>query len=131
MLIFWAALLYFAMVFTTGFLLGSVRTVFVVPRLGARNAERKAELLESPLMLVAIVLSARFVVARVPGDTVQLLETGFLALALTIAAELLFAGLIRRISLRQYFRTRDRVSGTVYYLLLLIFALMPLFVSRY
>jgi hypothetical protein len=41
---------YFALVFGTGFALGTIRTLWIVPRLGIRTAE----LLEAPFMLVAI-----------------------------------------------------------------------------
>jgi len=37
---------------------------------------------------------------------------------------------LRGLSLREYFATLDPVSGTVYYALLLAFALMPLIVER-
>jgi hypothetical protein len=37
---------------------------------------------------------------------------------------------LRRPSLRQYLATRDPVSGTAYYLSLVLFALMPLLVAR-
>ncbi len=45
---------YFAAVFGTGFVLGTVRTLWLVPRLGTRNAE----LIEAPFMFVAIVIAA-------------------------------------------------------------------------
>ena len=43
-----SAVLYFAIVLGTGFVLGSVRVPFLVPRFG----ERYAELLEMPIMFV-------------------------------------------------------------------------------
>src|SRR5579883_2596395 len=55
-----AGLLYFALVFGTGFVLGTVRTLWIVPRLG----DRTAELLEAPVMLAVIVAAARWTVFR-------------------------------------------------------------------
>lgn len=43
-----AGVLYFALVFGAGFVLGTIRTLGVVPRVGARIAE----LMETPVMLV-------------------------------------------------------------------------------
>ena len=51
---------YFGLVFGVGFILGVVRVLVVEPHLG----ERWAELAEAPLMLTAIILSARLVVRR-------------------------------------------------------------------
>jgi hypothetical protein len=42
-----AGLIYFAIVFGAGFVLGTIRTLWVVPRLGTRMAE----LMETPIML--------------------------------------------------------------------------------
>ena len=50
-----AAVVYFALVFGTGFVLGPIRILFLVPRFGVRVAE----LMEFPVMLVVIVLAAR------------------------------------------------------------------------
>ena len=55
-----AALAYFALVFGAGFILGSIRVPFLVPRFG----ERVAELIEMPFMFVIIVFAARFIVKR-------------------------------------------------------------------
>ena len=44
-----AGVLYFALVFGVGFVLGTIRTLLVVPRVGTR----KAELMEMPIMLAA------------------------------------------------------------------------------
>lgn len=37
---------------------------------------------------------------------------------------------VRGLSIRQYFATRDRVSGTVYHVMLAVFAVLPLFAAR-
>jgi hypothetical protein len=71
-----AGLLYVALVFGAGFVLGSIRILWVVPRLGTRIAK----LMEMPIM---------FVLA-----------------------------------------SRDSVSGTVYSVMLGVFAIMPLLVIR-
>jgi hypothetical protein len=123
-----AIVLYFLMVLGAGFALGVVRVPFLVPRLG----ERYAELLEMPIMLVVIVLSARYVVRRfrlAPHFAVRL-QVGFSALALSVAAELLLAAFLQSQSLGQYIGSRDPVSGSVYLLLLLVFALMPAILGR-
>lgn len=118
-----AILSYFGIVLGTGFALGVVRVPLRVPRLG----ERYAELLEMPIMLLVIVLAARYVVRRfelAPGLAIRL-QVGFAALALSVAAELLLATVLQSQSLAQYLASRDPVSGSVYLLLLLVFALMP------
>ncbi len=118
-----AILLYFVIVLGTGFALGVVRVPFLVPRLG----ERYAELLEMPIMFVVIVLAARYVVSRfkLAPDLGVRLQVGFSALALSVTAELLLATVLQSQSLAQYIASRDPVSGSVYLLLLLLFALMP------
>ncbi len=116
-----AGLTYFALVFGTGFLLGAVRVPFLVPRLGTRTAE----LLEMPVMLVAIAWAARFIVRRCPLPNGSRLAAGFLALACLVGAELLLATVIQDQSLAAYIASRDPVSGSVYLVMLGVFALMP------
>ena len=118
-----AALLYFALVMATGFVLGAVRVPFLVPRLG----ERWAELIEMPLMFVAIVLAARHTVHRfaLPPRPAIRLRVGFVALALSVATELLLATALQDRSVAAYLASRDPVSGSVYLLMLLLFAAMP------
>ena len=122
------ALLYFALVLGTGFVLGTIRVPFLVPRLG----ERYAELLEMPFMFVAIVLAARFVARRfqLPPDPSMRLKVGFLALALSVGAELLLATVLQSRSLAEFITSRDPVSGSVYLGMLLLFALMPAILAR-
>lgn len=118
-----AGVLYFALVFGAGFVLGTIRTLWIVPRLGTRTAE----LVEMPIMLAATIVAARWTVLRmsVPMMWSGRLEMGCLALVLMLIAEFGFVLWIRGLSIREYFATRDPVSGAAYYLLLIVFAIMP------
>ena len=119
-----AGLVYFALVFAAGFVMGAVRVPFLVPRLGVRVAE----LLEMPIMFVVIVVSARFVVRRfaVPVTARARVLVGFIALGMLIAAELLLATALQGQSIVQYVASRDPVSGSVYLAMLGVFTVMPL-----
>jgi hypothetical protein len=55
-----AGVLYFVLVFGAGFVPGTIRTLWIVPRLGTRMAE----LMETPIMLVITMLAARWTVRR-------------------------------------------------------------------
>ena len=124
-----AALVYFALVFGLGFLLGLVRVPFIVPRLGTR----KAELLEMPFMLLGILMAARFVVKQfiLPYTILANLSVGLLALSLVLLAEILLVVVLQGGTVRQYLARRDPVSGSAYLVLLLIFALMPLIMMHH
>ena len=122
-----SALLYFAFVFAAGFVLGAIRVPLLVPRLG----ERAAELIEAPIMLGVIWLSARAVVRRFPADRpARLLGSGMLALALLLALELTVVLRLRGLTIDEYVSQRDSVAGGVYAALLVIFALMPWWIGR-
>jgi hypothetical protein len=125
---FKSAVLYFALVLGTGFALGSIRVPFLVPRLG----ERYAEFLEMPIMFMAIVLAARYVIRRysLPASLSVRLRVGFAALLMSVLAELLLAALLQGRSVAQYIASRDPVSGSVYLVMLLLFALMPSILAR-
>jgi hypothetical protein len=118
-----AGLVYFALVFGTGFVLGAFRVPFLVPRIG----ERWAELAEMPIMATVIYFSAGYMLRRFPEVNFpgRSLVVGLLALALAVCAELVFAVLLQHQDLAKYLGSRDRVSGSVYLVLLVGFALMP------
>jgi type IV secretory pathway TrbD component len=123
-----AAVLYFVFVFGTGFVLGIVRSLWVAPRVGTRVAE----LLETPIMLVVMILAASWTVVRVavPRPLSARLGMGCIALLLMLVAEFGFVLWLRGLSIREYLATRDPVAGSVYYLMLLVFAILPLLVRR-
>jgi hypothetical protein len=118
-----AALAYFAIVMGTGFVLGMFRVPILVPRIG----ERWAELAEMPIMAAVIFLAAGYILRRFPEIAFpgRSLAAGFLALALSIAAELGLAVLLQKQTLAEFIGSRDKVSGSVYIALLVVFALMP------
>lgn len=123
-----AGALYFALVFGAGFVLGTIRVLWVVPALGTRAAE----LIEAPLMLAATILAARWVARRLslaPKARARL-PMGLVALALLLAAELTVVLEIRGLTFREYLSSRDPVAGTVYVVMLGIFAAMPSLVAR-
>jgi len=121
-----ASAIYYAAVFGVGFVLGTLRVLFVVPALGVRLAE----LLELPLMVAACAFFARLVVRRfAPLALGDRLAVGLLALMLLVATELGLAMLIQGKSLAEYVAGRDPVSGAAYLLSLVAFALMPLLVG--
>lgn len=123
-----AALVYFLIVFGVGSLLGPIRILLVVPRLG----ERMAELLETPLMLLVIILAANWIVRKcqLPMRPIYRLGAGAIALVLGLLFEFGLVVKIRDLKLSEYFASRDPVAAIVYYITLVLFALMPLLVRR-
>jgi hypothetical protein len=123
-----AGALYFVVVFGIGFVLGTLRVLVVVPTFGARIAE----LMEAPVMLAVTFVGARWVVRRrnLPALGSVRLGMGGIALGLLLAAEFILALGVRGQSIREYFATLDPVTVTVFYVLLGVFAVMPLFVVR-
>ena len=119
---------YFLAVFAVGFALGTIRTLWVAPQVGARAAE----LLEMPLMLLAVVGCARLLVRRHPELTHpgEWIGVGAAGLALLLAAEFSVVLWLRGLTLAEYIAERDPVSGAVYAAALVAFAAMPLILSR-
>ncbi|MEQ8234521.1 MAG: hypothetical protein RLW61_06420 [Gammaproteobacteria bacterium] len=121
------AVTYFALVFSVGFVLGTVRVLVLVPLLG----ELAAELAELPLMVLVAWLSASALVGRTPGlGNAALLGRGALALALMLACELGVVVWLRRVPLGEYFATRDPLGLAAYAAALIFFALAPWLASQ-
>lgn len=118
-----SAVTYFAVVFGAGFLLGTIRVLVLVPRFGNRTAE----LLEMPLMLLAIVLAASWLdrSAAHPAKPSAQVSIGLIALGLLLLAEIAVGVGLRGLSLGESLINPDPVSGTIYYVMLGVFAFMP------
>jgi hypothetical protein len=117
-----AGVLYFGTVFAVGFALGIVRVLWMVPQFGVRGAE----LIEAPFMLAASFLAARWTVRRLAPNTAwSRLQVGVIALAILLTVEFTLVLWVRGLSFREYLDSRDPVAGTVYLLLLAVFAMMP------
>jgi hypothetical protein len=123
-----AGVLYFALVFGAGFVLGTIRVLWLVPSLGTRMAE----LTETPIMFAVTILAARWVARRLalPPKPATRLGVGFVALVLLLVAEFTIVLWLRRLTISEYFANRDPVAGTVYIVMLGVFAIMPLLVAR-
>jgi hypothetical protein len=85
-----------------------------------------------PIMFVVTILAAQWVVRRFSFSPTpaRRLSIGFVALGLLLAAESVVAFWLRRLTVAEYFASRDPVAGTVYFLMLSVFAVMPLLVRR-
>jgi type IV secretory pathway TrbD component len=81
---------------------------------------------------VVMILAPRWTVLRlaVPSASSTRLGMGGIALILMLVAEFGFMLWLRGLSIREYLATRDPVSGTVYYAMLVVFSAMPLLVFR-
>jgi hypothetical protein len=123
-----AGIIYFALVFAAGFLLGPIRIFWVVPRVGTRIAE----LMEAPIMLAVTIMAASWIVRRfaVPFKVASRLGMGCIAFVLLLTVEFTLVLWFRALTIGEYFASRDPVSGTVYYVMLILFAIMPLLVAR-
>ncbi len=123
-----AGVIYFALVFGAGFVLGPIRILWVVPRFGTRMAE----LMETPIMFVVTILAARWIVRRfaVSPKASSRLGMGCVGLGLMLVAEFTLVLWLRGLSISEYLASQDPVSGTVYYAMLGVFCIMPLVVSR-
>lgn len=123
-----AALEYVARVFGAGFVLGIARELWIRPRVGVRAAE----LLELPLMLVAVILAARAIDRRwlAASGARTRAAVGLAALVLLLTAEVVLGMMLRGLSVRDALLARDPVSGTAYYVSLALFALMPWYLGR-
>jgi hypothetical protein len=117
-----AGLGYFAVVFGTGAVLGTLRVLWLAPALGARAAE----LLELPVMIAVAAATARWIVRRMALATGERLAMGTCAFLLVLACEFTVVLAARGLTLERYFTSLDPVSGTAYYLALMLFMVLPL-----
>jgi hypothetical protein len=121
-----ASLLYFSLVFAAGFVLGIVRTFWVLPHVG----ERKAKLMEMPIMFVVIVLAAQRSCGFLsPSGPASRLAVGLLALGFLLMTEIALVPWPRRLTIREYLANLDPVPEMAYAVMLVVFSVMPVFTS--
>lgn len=116
-------MLYFALVFLAGFLLGTIRVLFIVPAIGPRYAE----LLEMPIMLAVLVTVARFIVSKADASTTPLshLAIGVLALCVLLLFEFTLIPWLQGMTIHEVIASKDPLSGSAYAISLVLFTLMP------
>lgn len=114
------AAFYFGAVFAAGYVLGILRTTFFVPLVGTRYAE----LIEIPFMLLIVYFVGRLISQRASSQR-QAHGIGIVALGMLLSAEVLLAAMLFRKSPVEALFNKDPVSGTAYYLSLLVFAVLP------
>lgn len=120
-------LFYFGLIFTAGFILGTLRELLLAPNIGASTAE----LIEIPVMLLIIVSSARLTVNRYPlKNLIQYLTLGVAALAVLLAAEITLVLWLRNMTLSTYIASKQNLAGLAYLLSLIFFALAPYLSAR-
>jgi hypothetical protein len=122
-----AAALYFVAVFVAGILLGPVRVFWLEPRM----EKALAVLCESPFLLLAMVLAARWTTERfrMTGDRTSLAAIGVGALVLQQIADLSPGTTLRGLTLAEQLQNFGTPAGAIYPVLLLLFAAMPLLVN--
>jgi hypothetical protein len=121
-------LLYFVLVFGAGFVLGPIRVLFVEPHIGTRAAE----LIDLAIMAVWIWVVARWLLRRfaVLRDTRVRLAMGGIAVALSVLVDFTVVLRLRDMTLSGYVASFDPVAGTAFWLMQVVFALMPWWLGR-
>lgn len=116
-------LVYFALVFAAGFVLGTIRVLVLEPRLGSRLAE----LIEIPVMLFVIYGAAKYVIGKLPASDSRSpgLIVGLTGLALLLLCEFTLVLALRGMTPDQYFASRDPLAFGAYLVSLALFGLMP------
>jgi hypothetical protein len=120
---FKAGAIYFLLVFALGWVLGPIRELWAVPRFGRVTAL----LIEAVIMLIAMIISARWVmrrfeVHRTLGSTILM---GLVALGILAPAEIAGALWVRRLSLNEYLASFGTAPGVISAVMFLLFAAMP------
>ena len=115
---------YFAVVFAAGFVLGTVRVLLLIPRLGALTSV----LLELPLMLAISWMACGWALRRfqVPPRIPPRLTMGAIAFALLMLAEVVLSLAAFGSSMSDYLQDLTTAHGLVGLAGQLLFALMPL-----
>lgn len=123
-----AALAYFVLVFTVGFLCGPIRIFLLEPKFGATGAV----LMELPILLMAMLYAARLVPRKLKlaPSLAAHAGMGVGALLLVLIADFGVGLLLRGQSLAEILGQFATPAGRIYAGALLAFALIPMLVNR-
>lgn len=123
-----AGIAYFAVVFAAGFVLGTIRTLLLVPRFGAVPAV----LVELPFMLAIAYAACRWLVSRLSVSPAfgPRLAMGVVAFVLLIAAELALSVLLFGGSVAGFTAGLFTPAGALGLAGQVVFAALPLAVGR-
>ncbi len=118
---------YFALIFGLGFVLGTIRVLWLVPMSG----ETIAVLAEQPVMLIASWFAARWLVRRHRLTSVRARGTmGLVAFTLLMLAEVALASLLFGQSPAEWLNSIFAMPGIIGLTGQILFALLPLLVRR-
>jgi hypothetical protein len=116
--------LYFVAVFAIGFLLGTIRILVLIPRLG----ELVSTFIELPILLSAAWLISDFLTTRfnVPSQWWVRLSMGIVAFGILMAAELGLAVWLFGSTVQEHFAAYQSLPKTIGLAGQVVFALIPL-----
>ena len=123
-----AATAYFLILFTLGFVLGTIRVTLIVPRIG----ELPATVAEVPIMLCAAYFACRWALRRwqVPKDLLIRAAMSLWFLLLIVLFESLLGALLFGRTVADQWNTLATPAGLVGLSGQMIAALLPVFVGR-
>lgn len=121
-----AAFRYFGLIFALGFLLGTLRTLWLAPVTGTTGAV----LIELPVMLLASWIVARRIVTSRRMRPPAALGMGLLAFLLLMIAEAVLAMALAGQSLTQWAADLTRTPGWIGLTGQLLFGLIPWLLAR-
>jgi hypothetical protein len=125
---FKAGVIYFLLIFAVGWILGPIRELWAVPNFG----RMAAMLSEAVIMLVAMIVAARWVIRRfhVSRTLPATISMGIVAIGLLLPAEIVGVHWVRGLSVEDYLTGFLTAPGVVSLLMFLLFAAMPMLVTR-
>jgi hypothetical protein len=124
-----AGLIYFLLLFAVGWILGPIRELGAVPRFG----RLAATLSEAAIMLIAMIVAARWVIRRfeVPQTLGSTVSIGLIAIGLLFLAEIAGVVWVRGLSLQEYLASFETAPGVISLLMFLLFTAMPSLVALF
>ncbi len=122
------SLLYALGIFALGFVLGTIRTLVLVPRIGALAGV----LIEIPIMLTSAFFYSRWLIARqnVIAKFGTLLSGGLLAFAILMCLEYGLGVLVFKQSTASFFSNMKTLPGALGLAAQVVFGLVPVLHSR-